>query len=127
MEKTSGTYVRLEKLPCWNKNDPRLLKIRRIIEIYDPSGPSNPSVPSCSSVLEALGTRRTRLHQGFGGQARWTREETEIIVNYLIDLNTRSNYLIDRQIDAVEEKHRTEGGYNENLLKRRLEYKKNNQ
>jgi len=27
-------------------------------------------------------------------------------------------------MNAVEEKHQTEGGYNENLLKRRLEYKR---
>jgi four helix bundle suffix protein len=46
------------------------------------------------------------------------------VVNYLIDLLTRSGYLLDRQINAVEEKHQREGGYRENLLKKRLEYKK---
>lgn len=111
--------LRMEKLPRWDKNDTRLFKIRRTIETYDPSDPSCPPCPPCSSVLEALGTRGTR-------GTRWTREETEIIINYLIDLNTRSNYLIDRQMNAVEEKHQKEGGYNENLLKRRLEYKRNN-
>lgn len=111
--------LRLERLPRWQKNDFRLLKIRRKIEVFDPSDPSCPPVPSCSSVLDALGTRGTR-------RTRWTREEIEIIVNYLIDLNARSNYLIDQQIRAVEEKHQKEGGYNENLLKKRLEYRRRN-
>ena len=31
--------------------------------------------------------------------------------------------LIDKQINAVEEKHQKEGGYNEKLLRKRLEYK----
>lgn len=105
--------LRLERLLRWEKNDYRLKKIRLIIENF-----SFPSFPSCSSVLETLGTRKTM-------RTRWTREEIEVIVNYLIDLNARSNYLLDQQIRSVEEKHKTEGGYNENLLKRRLEYRKN--
>lgn len=44
----------------------------------------------------------------------------EAVVNYLIDLLKRGGYLLDKQINAVEEKHRTEGGYRENLLKKRL-------
>lgn len=111
--------LRLEKLSRWNKDDPRLRKIRLTIESRLFSSPSNPPVPSCSSVLEALRTRRTI-------RTRWTREEIEIIVNYLIDLNARSNYLLDQQIRAVEEKHQTEGGYNENLLKKRLEFRRKN-
>lgn len=107
--------LRLESLPRWSKNDSRLFKIRNKVEIFDPCSSFSPC-PSCSSVLETLGTRGTR----------WTREEIEIIVNYLIDLNARSNYLIDQQIRAVEEKHQKEGGYNENLLKRRLDYLKRN-
>jgi len=109
--------LRLERLPRWNKNDYRLLALRRKVEIYDPSCSFGPSCPSCSSVLETLGIRRTK-------GTRWTKMEIEIIVNYLLDLNIRSNYLLDQQIRAVEEKHQTEGGYNENLLKKRLNYLK---
>jgi len=109
--------LRVEKLPRWNKNDYRLKRIRLAIEKFSPPDPSDPPIPSCEDVLKAVGIRRIRRN-------RWTREETEIIVNYLIDLNARSNFLLDRQIDAVEEKHRIEGGYNENLFKKRLEYRK---
>lgn len=109
----------LERLPRWDKNDSRLTRLRLFMEGY-PSNPSNPPVPSCPScsyVLQTLGKRVVRGN-------RWTREETEIIANYLVDLISRANYLLDRQINAVEEKHRREGGYNENLLKKRLAFRK---
>lgn len=118
--------LRLENLSRWNKNDSRLIKIRRIIENYPsnlsaPSCPSVPPKPSVSSVLEAAGLKgKRRIRRGEG------QKEVEIIANYMIDLLTRCNYLLDCQINAVEEKHRTEGGYNENLLKKRLDYKKQN-
>lgn len=105
--------LRIEGLPRWHKDDLRFKKLRQIFEGY-PSNPSNssiPSNPSVKTVLEVLG--------GLEG-----REGLEAIVNYLIDLLTRSGYLLDRQIRAVEEKHRREGGYNENLLRKRLEYKR---
>lgn len=104
--------LRLETLPRWNKDDVRLKKLRRVFEGYPsyPSGPSYPSRPSMKAVLEEVG--------GLEG-----REGTEVIANYIIDLLTRSGYLLDRQINAVEEKHRREGGYSENLLRKRLEYK----
>jgi four helix bundle suffix protein len=52
------------------------------------------------------------------------KEGLDVVVNYLIDLITRSGFLLDKQINAVEEKHQKEGGYNENLLKKRLIYKR---
>lgn len=113
--------LRLEGLPRWPKDDSRLLKIQNKVEIFDPCSACSPC-PSCSSVLETQGIRRIRGTRS----TRWTRQEIEIIVNYLIDLNARSNYLLDQQIRAVEKKHQTEGGYNENLLKRRLDYLKRN-
>jgi len=113
--------LRLEKISRWMKNDMRLTKLHQIIEDYPVSVLSYPSVPSSNpppfpSVSLVLGTRRTR-------GTRWTRDEIEIIVNYLIDILTRCGYLLDKQINAVEEKHRTKGGYRENLLKKRLDYK----
>ena len=105
--------LRLEGLPRWRKDDPRLRKLRQIFEGYpsNPSSPSPPSRPSVANVHEVLG--------GLEG-----KEGLEAVVNYLIDLLIRSGYLLDRQINAVEGKHQREGGYNEKLLKKRLEYKK---
>lgn len=98
--------LRLEGLPKWEKSDPRLKKLQQFFE-----SPSNPTTPSYPSILAILG--------GIDG-----REGIEGIVNYLIDLLKRGGYLLDRQINAVEEKHQREGGYKEKLLQRRLAFRK---
>ncbi len=106
--------LRFENLRRWGKDDPRLKKLRQVFEGYPSSNPPTPSTPprpSVRAVTEVLG--------GLEG-----KEGTEAVTNYLIDLLTRSGYLLDRQINAVEEKHEREGGYNEKLLKKRLEYKR---
>lgn len=103
--------LRLEGLTHWNKDDPRLKKLRQLFEGYPNPNPSNPPTPSISSLKKELG--------GLEG-----KEGIDAIVNYVIDLLVRSGYLLDKQINAVEEKHMREGGYRENLLKKRLEYKK---
>lgn len=104
--------LRHENLPRWSKDDLRLKKLRRIFEGYPslPSNPSTPPRPSVRAVAEAL--------EGLD-----ERDELDAVVNYLIDLLTRSGYLLDKQINAVESKHEKEGGYNEKLLKKRLDYK----
>jgi four helix bundle suffix protein len=108
----------MERLPKWDKADPRLVKLHHAMEFSGPSGPSGAPLPSCPSVLEVIsGIRRT-------GGAKWTRYEIEILVNYIIDVLIRGNYLLDQQINAVEKKHQMEGGYRENLLKKRIEYRK---
>lgn len=104
--------LRRERFSRWNKYDPRLQKLRQAFEGFpNPSIPLIPSYPSVKSVCDVL-----------GGLER--REGLEAILNYLIDLLTRSGYLLDRQMNALEEKHTKEGGYNEKLHKRRLEYRK---
>lgn len=45
-------------------------------------------------------------------------------VNYMIDLITRTNYLLDRQKKSLEEKFIKEGGYTEKLHWKRVEYRK---
>jgi len=117
--------LRLERISRWLRNDQRLLKLHQVIEGY-PSIPSRPSVPSSTSSPSVSSVLQTvRGTRGEGGIRR-TKEEIEIIVNYLVDVLTRCGYLLDKQINAVEEKHRTEGGYRENLLKKRLIYKNTN-
>lgn len=107
--------LKFESLPRWDKFDPRLKKLRQLFEGYpnppaSPAGGSTPPSPSLPLLKEELG--------GVEG-----KEGLEAIVNYLIDLLVRSGYLLDKQINAVELKHQTEGGYNEKLLKKRLEFK----
>lgn len=104
--------LRMKGLTKWDKTDPRLLKLRRFFENF--SNPSIPPFPSVFAVCKLLG--------GLEGQ-----EEVEAVANYLIDLLIRDGYLLDRQMNALETKHTQEGGYNENLLRKRLEYKRNQQ
>ena len=90
--------LRLEGLPRWNKDDLRLKKLHQVFEDYPPNSPnpSNSPHPSVRTLQEVLG--------GLEG-----RDGIEATANYLIDLLTRSGYLLDRQIDAVEQKHQREG------------------
>lgn len=104
--------LRREKFSRWDKRDTRLHKLRQAFEGFpNPSIPPILSPPSVQSVCDVL--------DGLDG-----KEGLEAVVNYPIDLLTRSGYLLDKQMNALEEKHKKEGGYNENLLKRRLQYKK---
>ena len=98
-------------LSRWSKDDPRLAQLRQTFE----------SRPSTSLSLPSIFTwvRGEMELEGKGG-----RDGLEEIVNYELDLLIRCGYLLDQQIRAVEKKHTEEGGYNENLLKKRLEYRK---
>ena len=98
-----------ERQVRWSKIDNRLKRLHYFIEGY-PSNPPVPSYPSVVSIKKILG--------GIEG-----REALDATVNYLIDVLVRCGYMLDKQINAVELKHQTEGGYNENLLKKRLEYR----
>lgn len=46
---------------------------------------------------------------------------SSLTLSYFIDLIKRTNYLLDKQIRSLEEKFVTEGGYTENLFKKRLQ------
>ena len=98
--------LRLEGWTRWNKNDPRLQKLR---SIFEPSPSPSLSIPSISTWVSQ------KESEGKDG--------IEEIVNYELDLLVRCSYLMDQQIRAVEELHRTTGGYNENLMRKRLEYR----
>ncbi len=107
--------LKFDKLSLWSKNDSRLWELRKVFEGFPtlPSNLSTPSYPSISVIKEVFG--------GLEG-----KEGLEMVLNYLIDLLIRSGYLLDKQMNSLEKKHEEEGGYSENLLKRRLEYRKKN-
>ena len=48
----------------------------------------------------------------------------ELPLNLMINLICRATYLLDRQIAALEEKFVKEGGFTENLFRKRLEYRR---
>jgi len=127
-------FLRQNNLPRWHKNDPRLAQLRMSLEGYHPfsrSAPSCSPVTSRSSVTSSTPLPRvtiTTVLRAAGStrsnrSTRLTREELEIVLNYLLDALIRCGYLLDKQINAIEKKHQTEGGYTEKLYRRRQAYR----
>lgn len=93
-------FLRRRKLSLWEKDDPRVLKIR--------------------SFREEVGeeTNLTNL-------ANWTNldlNNSEEFANLMICLIYKQTFLLDQLLRAQEEKFIKEGGFRENLFKKRREY-----
>jgi four helix bundle suffix protein len=84
-------FLRIRKLPCWDKNDPRALEVRRIA--YD----DNKTYESYKSYFED--------------------KSPEIAANALLCVIHQSCYLLDRQLDALEQAFVEEGGFTERLYR----------
>ena len=94
-------FARRWGITIWSKDDPRLKEMaKKVKRVKRETGkfqlPSTPSKPSDPSYP----------------------------VNYMIDLITRTNYLLDRQKKSLEEKFIKEGGYTETLFKKRITYRR---
>lgn len=87
-------FARLNKIPIWSIEKVR--GMREIGEIRDKYTPDNPYAPDLPSDKESA-------------------------VNLLITLINQCCFLIDRQGIALEEKFVKEGGFRENLFKKRVE------
>lgn len=99
------SFARQNKIEIWDKERDKR-EIREIGEIWEiirkfPYLPSQPNFPS-------LPTDITKA------------------VNLLITLIQQANYLIDKLIISLKEKHTKEGGFSEKLLQKRLEFRKIN-
>ena len=89
---------------------------------------------SLSSYIKLAGVARGSLEEllndyyAFARQnniAIWEKERAkrEQAVNLLITLIRQANYLIDRLVESLKEKHRTEGGFSEKLYRNRKQYR----
>lgn len=101
--KDCRAFCRQNRLEVWPKERAKR-EIREIGEIWEiirenPALPDNPNFPALP-------------------------KDKEKAVNLLITLINQANTLIDRLTEALKEKHEKEGGFSENLLKRRLEFRK---
>lgn len=74
--------------------------------------------PSDSRFKQFIGKRQTILPHNPN-----IPHKPEVALNYLINLICRCTYLLDRQIRALEQKFTQEGGYSENLFKKRMNYR----
>lgn len=92
-------FLRTRNLQLWDKNDPRVLEIR--------------------STRISNSTNLSNL----ANWSNWTNSP-ERFANLTITLISRENYLLDQMLRALEEKFVNEGGYSENLFRKRLTHRK---
>jgi four helix bundle suffix protein len=91
-------YLRQHQLSLWNQNDPRSLAIRRIA--YN-------------------------NYKGYNDYKRYI-SPPESAANCMICLINQTNQLVDQKYRWEEKKFIEEGGFREQLLKKRLDYRQNN-
>lgn len=85
-------FLRTRKLAIWDKDDPRVWEIRN-----------------------AYKTNKTNLtYMSY-------KAKPEGFANLMMTLISQDSFLLDRMIRALEEKFVNEGGYSENLFKKRME------
>jgi len=96
-------YLRQRHLPVWEKNDNRSLKVR--------------------SYKEVVGNETTLADLAHWTDMNFTNPEN--FGNMMICLIYKETYLLDKLILATQQKFVLEGGFRENLYKKRKEYKLN--
>ncbi len=87
-------FLRVRGLPLWDKNDKRVIEIRRI------------------------GKERDKTYLSYKSYIENT--SLEVVVNAIICIIHQTNYLLDQQIRRLEEDFVKEGGIRERMLKARL-------
>jgi len=95
-------FLRIRGLSVWDKDDKRLKAVR--------------AWRVTNETNETNVTNWTNL-------TNWTNEP-ERFANLMITLISKENYLLDKMIQALEEKFVKEGGYSEGLTKKRILEKK---
>lgn len=93
-------FLRQRRLKLWTKDDSRILDFRK--RAYVLSDISN---------LSDLGELKVKPV---------LPEDPEVAANLMLTLIHMATYLLTKQIQATEDKFIKEGGYSENLLKKRL-------
>jgi len=95
-------YARQNKISVWSR-EKAIGEIGEIWKILkkNPTLPDNPNFPDLPN-------------------------DKEKAVNLMITLINQANYLQDRLIKSLEEKHMKEGGFTEKLYKKRVEYRNKN-
>lgn len=90
-----GDFLRQRSLPLWGKDSPQAVAVRQ------------------------LAYRTDKSYQTYGSYLRSPQEAA----NAMICLINQNNFLLDRQIKALEEAFIKGGGYTEQLFKKRLTYR----
>jgi four helix bundle suffix protein len=93
-------FLRHRDLEIWDKTDPRVVKIRDFSAKYIRN----------LSILRNL------------EKAPKLPKNPEIAANTMLTLCHQATYLLNKQVESLEKKHKEEGGYTEKLYNTRLKY-----
>lgn len=85
-------FLRSKNLPVWDKNDPGVLEIR---------------------------AHRETNKSNWTNWSNWL-DSPERFANLMITLISKENYLLDQMVRSLERRFVNEGGYSENLFKKRM-------
>lgn len=89
-------FATKNKIPIWERGD-RRFRGKRVFLSSEPTPPTPPIPP--------------------------LPKDQELVTNLMIDLITRTCYLLDQQRRSLEQKHTEEGGFTEKLYQRRKNYR----
>lgn len=92
-------YLRQRGLVLWGKDDPRVREIR------------------FTRDLRGMTYRSYKTYMSY-------TNDSQSFCNLMITLCSKEGYLLDRLLAANEQKFIREGGFKENLFKRRMEYRR---
>lgn len=100
-------YLRQRNLPVWGKNHPKIREFRAFRVCWQ----NSPSSPNSQSSQNSLNTPTLPVNP------------TEA-ANMILTFCRMEGYLLSQHIKSLEAKHAKEGGFRENLLKKRLDYRR---
>jgi restriction system protein len=109
-------YLRHRRLPQWAPESLQALEVRNVGR-----GPQDRSDQPCPTDPPDQAATRIADDRRYARYARWLDHECpEIRANAIICLIHQANYLLDRQIEALERQFVEEGGYSEQLATARM-------
>src|SRR4051812_48328384 len=96
-------FLRQHSFIIWEKNSPDAVEVRRV-------GQTRSSEENAADEPEVTDKKHSLLYK------KWLKNKSpEIVANTLICLIHQTNYLLDKQIKALETQFVKEGGYSERL------------
>jgi four helix bundle suffix protein len=96
-----GDFLRQRKLEVWDKNDERVRIFRNFSAVWTDLNQTTPNTPNIPN-------------------------DPKEFANMLLTFCQMETYLLKCQIKALEEKFIKDGGFRENLFKKRMDYKNKN-
>lgn len=103
-------FLRLRKLSLWDKNDFRVKQLRRIRIGDFPNLPNPANLPNLINL------------PNWANLANMANNP-EVFANFMITLLNMECYLLDKMLKSLEEKFVRDGGYTENLFRKRLTFR----